>query len=108
MFKTGNPEKKLSNLEKIISSVVGGTLACWNQPIEVIRVEMQSIARNQHREEMRSTRSMLDASNYIYKTAGIRGFFRGVIPRVGLGVWATVCMVFGGEKVKEWMAGEHK
>lgn len=27
-----------------VASVIAGALACWNQPIEVIRVEMQSWA----------------------------------------------------------------
>ena len=31
---------KLSALEKIASSTVGGALATWNQPIEVVRVEV--------------------------------------------------------------------
>lgn len=31
---------KLSALEKIAASTVGGALATWNQPIEVVRVEV--------------------------------------------------------------------
>ena len=31
---------KLSPLEKIASSSIGGALATWNQPIEVVRVEV--------------------------------------------------------------------
>jgi hypothetical protein len=31
---------KLSAVEKIASSTVGGALATWNQPIEVVRVEV--------------------------------------------------------------------
>ena len=31
---------KLSVLEKIASSTMGGALATWNQPIEVVRVEV--------------------------------------------------------------------
>lgn len=30
----------LSALEKIASSSIGGALATWNQPIEVVRVEV--------------------------------------------------------------------
>lgn len=31
---------KLSALEKIAASSIGGALATWNQPIEVVRVEV--------------------------------------------------------------------
>lgn len=31
---------KLTALEKITSSTIGGALATWNQPIEVVRVEV--------------------------------------------------------------------
>ena len=32
--------KKLSIGERLAASVIGGALACWNQPIEVIRVKV--------------------------------------------------------------------
>jgi hypothetical protein len=34
---------KLSALEKIAASSVGGALATWNQPIEVVRVEVSRL-----------------------------------------------------------------
>ncbi len=33
-------DDKLGALDKILASSVGGALATWNQPIEVIRVEV--------------------------------------------------------------------
>ena len=36
----------LGALDKILSSTIGGALATWNQPIEVIRVEMQSAKKD--------------------------------------------------------------
>lgn len=40
---TGKKEgEKLGAWEKILASSLGGGLSAWNQPIEVIRVEMQS------------------------------------------------------------------
>lgn len=30
---------------------------------------------------------------YIYKEGGIKALYRGVTPRIGLGIWQTVCMV---------------
>ncbi|CAG8559942.1 6782_t:CDS:2, partial [Acaulospora colombiana] len=76
--------KPLSPIQKIIASAIGGGLSCWNQPIEVIRVEMQS------------------------QNNGIKGFYRGVTPRIGLGVWQTVCMVFGGDAVKAKLAARQQ
>ena len=91
----------LSPIQKIAASAVGGALSCWNQPIEVIRVEMQSQIKAEGRPEKLTISS---AAKYIYERNGWRGFYRGVTPRVGLGVWQTVCMVFGGDTVKIWIA----
>lgn len=33
-------QEKLGALEKIMASSIGGALATWNQPIEVVRVEV--------------------------------------------------------------------
>ena len=33
--------EKLGALDKILASSIGGALATWNQPIEVIRVEVR-------------------------------------------------------------------
>lgn len=35
----------LAAWEKIAASSIGGALGTWNQPIEVVRVEMQSMAK---------------------------------------------------------------
>ena len=81
-----------------MSSVVGGALGCWNQPIEVIRVEMQSQVKGAGRPE---NPNILNTAKYIYEQHGLRGFYRGVTPRIGLSVYLTVCMVFGGDQIKE-------
>lgn len=40
----GKGEKEpLGALDKIVASTVGGALATWNQPIEVIRVEVRAM-----------------------------------------------------------------
>ena len=38
---------------------------------------------------------------YIYKESGFKGLYRGVTPRIGLGIWQTVCMVALGDVAKE-------
>ena len=39
-------------------------------------------------------------AKYIYGEAGLRGLYRGVTPRVALGVWQTICMVALGDVAK--------
>jgi hypothetical protein len=40
---------------------------------------------------------------YIYKENGIKGLYRGVTPRIGLGIWQTICMVSFADYVKAWL-----
>ncbi|KAJ3268823.1 Mitochondrial DNA replication protein yhm2 [Terramyces sp. JEL0728] len=89
--------KPLPPLQKILASAIGGGLSCWNQPIEVIRVEMQSQLKVAGRPEKMT---IVKAAQWIYKNNGLMGFYRGVTPRIGLGIWQTICMVYGGELVK--------
>ncbi|KAI9487447.1 MAG: mitochondrial carrier domain-containing protein [Benjaminiella poitrasii] len=81
-------------LDKAMASIVGGALSCWNQPIEVIRVEMQSQLKAAGRPDKMTIRS---ATKYIYEKNGMKGFYRGVLPRIGLGMWQTLCMVALGD-----------
>jgi hypothetical protein len=85
---------KLSNVEKILASGLGGGLSAWNQPIEVIRVEMQSKTNDPNRPKNLTVGKTL---RYIYGQDGIKGLYRGVTPRIGLGVWQTICMVALGD-----------
>ncbi|RII24697.1 hypothetical protein CUC08_Gglean011709 [Alternaria sp. MG1] len=90
--------EKLSVVEKITASALGGGLSAWNQPIEVIRVELQSKTVDPNRPKNLNVAS---AFKYIYSNNGIKGLYRGVTPRIGLGVWQTVCMVALGDVAKE-------
>lgn len=40
-FRGKGENEKLTAPEKILSSSIGGALATWNQPIEVVRVEVR-------------------------------------------------------------------
>ncbi len=92
---TGKEEgQRLGNFEKILASGLGGGLSAWNQPIEVIRVEMQSKAEDPNRPKNLTVGKTL---KYIYSTSGVKGLYRGVAPRIGLGVWQTICMVAFGD-----------
>ncbi|KAJ3042901.1 Mitochondrial DNA replication protein yhm2 [Rhizophlyctis rosea] len=70
--------KPLSPLQKVLASALGGGLSCWNQPIEVIRVEMQSQVKTPGRPEKMTISS---AAKWIYQQNGFKGFYRGVTPR---------------------------
>jgi len=81
---------KLSVPEKILASGLGGGLSAWNQPIEVIRVEMQSKTVDPNRPK---NLGVFSAAKYIYSNNGMKGLYRGVTPRIGLGVWQTIWYV---------------
>ena len=92
---TGKEEgQKLSSMEKILASGIGGGLSAWNQPIEVIRVEMQSKTEDPNRPKNLTVGKTL---KYVYGNNGLKGLYRGVTPRIGLGVWQTICMVALGD-----------
>ena len=92
---TGKEEgQKLGSLEKILASGLGGGLSAWNQPIEVIRVEMQSKTEDPNRPKKLTVGTTL---KYIYSNNGLKGLYRGVTPRIALGVWQTICMVALGD-----------
>ncbi len=73
-----------------------GALSCWNHPFEVARIQMQSAASAGEKEH-----SMIHVLRTIAKEEGIAGWFKGVIPRLGLGIWQTLFMVTGAKLVKQ-------
>ncbi|CAG7939964.1 unnamed protein product [Penicillium olsonii] len=91
-------DEKMKFSEKILASTIGGALSCWNQPFEVLRVEMQSMKNDPGRPV---SPTMLSTFKHIVGTSGFKGLFRGVIPRIGVAAWATICMVGFGDTVKE-------
>ncbi|KIW30226.1 uncharacterized protein PV07_05985 [Cladophialophora immunda] len=88
-------EQRPGPTEKVLCAAIGGGLACWNQPIEVVRVEMQrSVVDDPNRPKRLTTWSALA---YVYRSSGVRGLYRGVLPRMCLGIWQTICMVALGD-----------
>lgn len=85
---------KLSAFEKISASALGGSLSAWNQPIEVVRVEMQSKKEDVDRPKKMTVGNTF---KYIYQNNGLKGLYRGVTPRIGLSIWQTICMVAMGD-----------
>ncbi|KAF7339583.1 Mitochondrial dna replication protein [Mycena sanguinolenta] len=99
--------ESLGPMDKILASSIGGALATWNQPIEVVRIEMQSMVKDAGKNPNRPAKlTVLNTLGFIYKENGLRGLYRGVTPRIGLGVWQTICMVSLTDYVKLWVKGK--
>lgn len=76
-------------VDKALASIFAGAASCWNQPLEVIRVEMQSQLKAPGRPEKMTLSS---ATKYIYANNGLGGFYRGLAPRIALGIWYVLCL----------------
>lgn len=69
---------------------------------------MQSMAKAAAANSNRPAKlTIFNTLNYIYKENGIKGLYRGVTPRIGLGIWQTICMVSLADYVKVWYAHIH-
>jgi hypothetical protein len=95
-IKYGSPDAKLSVKEEALCGCIGGALACWNHPIEVCRIEMQS--RTVAGE---SKLSLIGTIKHVVKNDGPLGLFKGVTPRIGLGIWQTLFMISFANIIKE-------
>jgi len=104
-YKGTKEGESLSAVDKIASSAIGGALGTWNQPIEVVRVEMQSMAKQTGTGKRPAKLTVFNTLGYIYRENGIKGLYRGVTPRIGLGIWQTICMVSFADYVKDWVKG---
>lgn len=104
-YKGKKQGESLTPADKIFASAIGGALGTWNQPIEVVRVEMQSMAKSTSANRPAKL-TVLNTLGFIYKENGIKGLYRGVTPRIGLGIWQTICMVSFADYVKVWVKGK--
>ncbi|KAI8079121.1 mitochondrial carrier domain-containing protein [Gilbertella persicaria] len=95
IVKLRHGEKGIAdNMDKATASIAAGAMSCWNQPLEVIRVEMQSQVQGEGRP---AKMTLSSTTKYIYQKSGFKGFYRGVAPRIGLGMWQTLVMVALGD-----------
>jgi hypothetical protein len=65
--------------------------------MQVIRVEMQSMKKDPNKPVKLG---VWGTAKYVYREAGFKGLYRGVTPRIALGVWQTICMVALGDVAK--------
>tara|TARA_B110000977_G_scaffold172918_2_gene225680 strand:+ start:17535 stop:18377 length:843 start_codon:yes stop_codon:yes gene_type:complete len=92
----GDKDAHLTKGQEVLSGIVGGTMACWNHPFEVARIEAQTLG-NLGKPVGSMTKVMAD----IVRVDGVQGLFRGVVPRIGLGIWQTLFMVTGAKLIKD-------
>jgi hypothetical protein len=64
--------------------------------------EMQSMAKITSQVKRPAKLTIMNTLAFIYKENGIKGLYRGVTPRIGLGIWQTICMVSFADYVKLW------
>ena len=66
-------------------------------------LQMQSMSKATANSNRPAKLTILNTLAFIYKENGIKGLYRGVTPRIGLGIWQTVCMVSFADYVKVWV-----
>jgi hypothetical protein len=84
----GDKHRKLSAGEEVVAGCVGGALSVWNQPFEVLRIEAQRAAAKGDK-----ALGFMETAKMIVRENGVKGLFRGVTPRIFLGMWQTMFMV---------------
>ena len=92
----GDVHAKLTKGQEVGAGVIGGTLACWNHPFEVARIEAQTLGNMG-----KPVGSMVTVMKDIVRVDGVGGLFRGIAPRVCLGIWQTLFMVTGAKLIKD-------
>eukprot|EP00755_Sulcionema_specki_P023187 Sspe_Gene.14174::Locus_4897_Transcript_5_10_Confidence_0.217_Length_1237::g.14174::m.14174 len=95
----GDRSVKLSKGEEIFCGVIGGFLSCWNHPFEVARIQMQGRGITSE-----AKLNLFQTLAMVYRDNGLAGWFKGVVPRIGLGIWQTLFMVTGARIVKDALA----
>uniref|UniRef100_A0A7S0NII4 Mitochondrial carrier family n=1 Tax=Micromonas pusilla TaxID=38833 RepID=A0A7S0NII4_MICPS len=101
----GDQNARLTKAQEVGAGVIGGTMACWNHPFEVARIEAQTLGNMG-----KPVGGMVTVMRDIARVDGVGGLFRGIVPRVGLGIWQTLFMVTGAKLIKdelqkrEWIA----
>lgn len=77
-----NPRNEYSPMSHIISGgIAGGVAAGLTTPLDVAKTLLQTRGTSQE-PDIRSARGMFDAFRIIHRRDGLRGFARGLTPRV--------------------------
>ena len=63
---------------------------------------MQSMSKQTASGNRPANLTVFNTLAFVYRENGIKGLYRGVTPRIGLGIWQTICMVSLADYVKAW------
>lgn len=66
---------------------------------------MQSMSKATANPNRPAKPTILNTLAFVYRENGMKGLYRGVTPRIALGIWQTVCMVSFADYVKAWIKG---
>lgn len=94
----GDPHAHLTVREELCAGVIGGLISSWNHPFEVARIEAQSRAVAGE-----AKLGMVGILRQVHSEYGVAGLFKGVIPRIGLGIWQTLFMVTGANLIRRYV-----
>lgn len=97
-FKGKGVNDPLSAVERMIASCSAAFAPCLNQFFEVARIEMQSKTVDPNRPK---NMNMITCLQYIYKTSGWRGLYKGVTLRMALSGYQSLFMIGIGGHIKE-------
>ena len=87
---TDNGKVKLHPLMSLLGGMAAGCFSTLgNNPFDVVKTRMQGVDAAQYR-------STMDCFVQIYKHDGIRGYYKGVVPRLGRVVPGQVCLLVSG------------
>jgi len=98
VFHGDRKDAKLTPGQEVMSGIIGGAISCWNHPFEVARIEMQARSN-----EGAAKMSMMQVFKQVHQEYGVPGLFKGVVPRLFLGIWQTLFMVTGAQLVKDYL-----
>ncbi|KAI9034236.1 putative mitochondrial carrier protein [Hyaloraphidium curvatum] len=90
---------KLTTAERIGCGVLGGFIACINQPTEVVRIRIQAL----HAQGNKSATTG-QVVKMIWQERGFLGFYAAMLPRACLSAYQTVFMVTFPPMVKQFLA----
>jgi len=93
-----DPKAQLTVAEEAMAGMIGGAVSCWNHPFEVARIQMQAAA-----EAGQPKQSMTQVFGSVYRESGMAGLFKGIIPRICLGMWQTLFMVSGAKVITRYL-----
>ncbi|KAK9383384.1 mitochondrial carrier domain-containing protein [Kockiozyma suomiensis] len=82
LSKLMNPQRKYDPLSHCVAGgLAGAVAAAATTPLDVIKTFLQTKGTSTDA-EIRNTRSFVDAAGVIYRREGVRGFMRGLKPRI--------------------------